>query len=155
MFSAIVAAVVLLASSTSIWTIFEALGAVGTVAVSASIASYQLLKARGNKKMTDAEKMDRLLAEVVGRPESPDGAFARVPGLVDNFNEHREEVRAHQTKVDVDIAAINERLDYVASQYVTNGGSTVKDDLIILRAAVSDLGTKLKEIATAQEGGAK
>jgi len=133
-------------AGTGLWLPIEAIGTVTAVTISITVSIVALSRDRSMKKYAEDAKLDSVVLAVVGRPASRDGTFAHIPGLVDQvkdlsdkFSEHSREVRLYQQKSDSDIIAISNRLDYVATQYVTNGGSTVKDDLVIIRRELANL----------------
>lgn len=147
----------IVSTGSSTWPVIEALASTCAVILTVVFALFAFSKDKNTdreiaekerdvRRKQESQKLDSVVLAVVGRPASVDGTFAHIPGLVDQvqtladcFSEHRAEVLRYQEKSDADILAITSRLDYVATQYVTNGGSTVKDDLIVIRKELTNL----------------
>ena len=101
--------------------------------------------------------LEAVVLAVLGRPASADGTFPHIPGIVDQVNElvnqfaaHSSDVREYQERTDRSITALREVLETVAAEYKTNGGSTVKDDLINIVARLKKLEKGQAEIKVGQ-----
>ena len=153
--------VVVTASTAGIWVPLGAIATLLTVLVTVTIALYQIRKNKAEVerkqeekiealKNEQTQKIDSLVLAVVGKPASPDGTFKKVDGLVDNFDHYVKERVIRDAAIDSAIAAVNDRLDAVAKEYVTNGGSTVKDDLVVIRTGLNDLRQSVKNVIASQ-----
>jgi hypothetical protein len=107
-------------------------------------------QAEQDKQDLQSDKLDSLVLAVVGKPESPDGTFKKVDGLVDHFADYVADRAKRDTAVDKSIAEIKAEVEKVAKEYITNGGSTIKDDLVVVRTALNDLRISVRGVIDAQ-----
>ena len=150
------------------WSEYGALAAWLSVIVAVVVAFYALKRDRAREAAARAADMERergqqkereeteasrlegiieaLVLAVLGRPASADGTFPHIPGIVDqvnslvnDFSKHSGEVREYQERTDLAITALRTVLEEVAKEYKTNGGSTVKDDLLGIIARLRKL----------------
>lgn len=147
----------LLLASAGVWTPAGVLIGGASLLVSVGIVLYGLRRvrlereqtveaARKTKEKERNDKLDEVVLALVGRPADTVNGFAKINGLQNKFDEHVKETRERAEKVDTCIAEIQDGLARVAAEYVTNGGSTVKDDLVTLRQGQASLLTRQSRI---------